>query len=193
MLNLQKKTEVILHFPSSTSITGVMSWFGLENQASYAFSQAEVMAPIRELQCTKNWKFYWDETLECLFSVEASHSAEWCQDVRNQQNNVPGNRLLQDRNWLLFIPVALQLPWRGKPELRGWPLEAHSDRIPLYQWGGITLCVSSGRSLSPRLWIGVLSNVCNWVLWFAGNIGPPTAIKNILWSGPRRYKDSPSV
>ena len=63
----KKMTEAILHFPTPTSITGVRSWFGLVNQVSYAFSQAEVMAPFRELLQTKNQKFYWDEPLEHLF------------------------------------------------------------------------------------------------------------------------------
>ena len=63
----KKMTEAILHFPTPTSITGVRSWFGLVNQVSYVFSQAEVMAPFRELLRTKNRKFYWDETLERLF------------------------------------------------------------------------------------------------------------------------------
>ena len=45
----RKKTEAIHHFPIPTNITDVRSWFGLVNQASYAFSQAEVMAPFREL------------------------------------------------------------------------------------------------------------------------------------------------
>ena len=63
----RKMTEAILHFPTPTNITDVRSWFGLVNQASYAFSQAEVMAPFRELLRTKNRKFYWDETLEKIF------------------------------------------------------------------------------------------------------------------------------
>ena len=63
----KRMTEAILHFPTPTSITGVRSWFGLVNQVSYAFSQAEVMAPFRELLRTKDRKFYWDGTLERLF------------------------------------------------------------------------------------------------------------------------------
>lgn len=63
----KRMTEAILHFPTPTNITGVRSWFGLVNQVSYAFSQAEVMAPFRELLKTKNRKFYWDETLERIF------------------------------------------------------------------------------------------------------------------------------
>ena len=63
----KRMTEAILHFPTPTNISGVRSWFGLVNQVSYAFSQAEVMAPFRELLRTKNRKFYWDETLERLF------------------------------------------------------------------------------------------------------------------------------
>ena len=60
-------TEAILNFPTPTNITGVRSWLGLVNQVSYAFSQAEAMAPFRELLCTKDRKFYWDATLDKLF------------------------------------------------------------------------------------------------------------------------------
>ena len=63
----KRMTETILNFPTPTNITGVRSWFGLVNQVSYAFSQAEVMDPFRELLRTKNRKFYWDETLEHIF------------------------------------------------------------------------------------------------------------------------------
>lgn len=62
----QKILEGIKNFPSPTSITGVRSWFGLVNQVSYAFSQAPIMAPFREL-LKHDGKFYWDATLEHLF------------------------------------------------------------------------------------------------------------------------------
>ena len=54
----KKDDGAILHFPTPTSITGVRFWFRIVNQVSYAFSQAEVMAPFRELLRTKNQKFY---------------------------------------------------------------------------------------------------------------------------------------
>ena len=63
----KKMTEAILKFPTPTNITGIRSWFGLVNQVSYAFSQAEAMAPFRELLHTKDCKFYWDATLDKLF------------------------------------------------------------------------------------------------------------------------------
>ena len=50
----KKMTETIFHFPIPMSIMGVSSWFGLVNQVSYAFLQAEVMTPFWELLCTKN-------------------------------------------------------------------------------------------------------------------------------------------
>lgn len=37
------------------------------NQVSYEFSEAEMMAPFRELLRSKNRRFYWDETLEQFF------------------------------------------------------------------------------------------------------------------------------
>lgn len=60
----KKLTEAILNFLTPTNITGIRSWFGLVNQVSFAFSQAEIMAPFRELLRTKDRKFYWDTTLD---------------------------------------------------------------------------------------------------------------------------------
>ena len=60
--------EAIKNFPTPTCPTDVRSWFGLINQVAYAFAQAPVMAPFRELmtkRSMKNW--YWDETLTNVF------------------------------------------------------------------------------------------------------------------------------
>jgi len=65
-----KYLQSIRQFPSPTNIPGVRLWFGLVNQASYAFAQAEVMAPFRELlkhstgtqhwkTCSNNLNSYW--------------------------------------------------------------------------------------------------------------------------------------
>ena len=63
----KKMPEAILHFPTPTNIMGIRSWFGFVIQVSYAFSQVEVMALIRELLHSKNGKFYCDKTLDqCL-------------------------------------------------------------------------------------------------------------------------------
>ena len=62
----QKLLKAIGAFPSPTNITGVRSWFGLVNQVSYAFAQAPITAPFRDL-LKHNSKFYWDDTLEKLF------------------------------------------------------------------------------------------------------------------------------
>ena len=58
--------DAITSFPTPTKITGIRSWFGLINQVAYAFAQADVMAPFRELLSAKK-KFYWDDTLDHLF------------------------------------------------------------------------------------------------------------------------------
>ena len=63
----KKMTEAIANFPTPTNITNIRSWFGLVNQVSYAFSQAEIMAPFRELLKTKDRKFYWDDMLDQAF------------------------------------------------------------------------------------------------------------------------------
>lgn len=59
-------TEAIFNFPTPTDIRSIRSWFGLANQVSYAFSQAEAMAPFRELLRKKDRKLYWDATLNEL-------------------------------------------------------------------------------------------------------------------------------
>lgn len=63
----KKMAEAILNTLTPMNITGFRSWFGLVNQVSYAFSQAEVTVPFRELLRTKDRKFYWDGTLNNLF------------------------------------------------------------------------------------------------------------------------------
>lgn len=63
-----KLLDAIEQFPTPTNLTGIRSWFGLVNQASYAFTQAPTMAPFREL-LKHNSKFYWDDTLDQLFAA----------------------------------------------------------------------------------------------------------------------------
>ena len=58
--------KAILEFPTPKNISDIRSWFGLVAQVSYAFAQAPVMAPFREL-LSKKTPFYWDETLQSLF------------------------------------------------------------------------------------------------------------------------------
>ena len=44
-----KLLEGIQNFPSPKNITDIRSFFGLVNQVNYAFAQAPVMAPFRDL------------------------------------------------------------------------------------------------------------------------------------------------
>ena len=63
--------ESIQNFPSPSNITGVRSWFGPVNQISFAFAQAPVMAPFREL-LERSKPFYWDDSLEIVFQESKS-------------------------------------------------------------------------------------------------------------------------
>ena len=56
----------ILDFPTPKSITDIRSWFGLVNQASYAFSMADSMLPFRSL-LQPGIKFDWTQTLDNAF------------------------------------------------------------------------------------------------------------------------------
>ena len=62
----QRIIKAIQGFQTPRNITDVRSWFGLVAQVSYAFSQAPVMSPFRELLSKKS-PFYWDGTLQSIF------------------------------------------------------------------------------------------------------------------------------
>ena len=63
-----KILEAIKNFPTPKCPTDIRSWFGLINQVNYAFAQAPVMAPFRELLTKRSMKsWYWDDTLSQLF------------------------------------------------------------------------------------------------------------------------------
>ena len=64
---LERIIAAIEEFPMPRNITDIRSWFGLVNQVSYAFAQAEVMTPFRELLASKKRAFYWDDTLAKVF------------------------------------------------------------------------------------------------------------------------------
>ena len=58
----------ILDFPTPKSITDIRSWFGLVNQASYAFSMADNMQPFRSL-LQPGTKFEWTQPLDKAFQA----------------------------------------------------------------------------------------------------------------------------
>ncbi len=56
----------IRDFPTPKNVTDVKAWFGLVQHVAYAFSEADVMQPFRELRSKKR-PFYWDEALDNAF------------------------------------------------------------------------------------------------------------------------------
>lgn len=84
----QRLLKAIEDFPSPTNITGVRSWFGLVNHISFAFAQAPIMAPFREL-LTKRQPFYWDTSLETLFQ---NSKAEIIRSIKNGVTTFEVNR-----------------------------------------------------------------------------------------------------
>ena len=64
----QRIIQAIAHFPTPKNITDIRSWFGLVNQVAYTFSQSQIMQPFRKLLQGKRQPFYWDKTLDDLFS-----------------------------------------------------------------------------------------------------------------------------
>ena len=66
-----KLLKAIRDFPTPKDITGARSWFGIVNQIAWAYSNASIMQPFRDL-VKPNSKFYWDSTLQNLFE-ESKH------------------------------------------------------------------------------------------------------------------------
>ena len=62
----QKLLDAILNFPQPRDITGARGWFGLVEQAAWAFSRAEMMAPFRHLLRPRS-VFSWTDELTTLF------------------------------------------------------------------------------------------------------------------------------
>ena len=62
----QKYLKAIVDFPIPKSIADVLSWFGLINQVSLAFSMTDRMLPFREL-LKPGTPFRWDHLLEEAF------------------------------------------------------------------------------------------------------------------------------
>ena len=67
--------EGIRNFPAPTDIKSVRSFFGLVNQASYAFSMRPVMQPFRDL-LKKGVKFQWTSGLQKAFEEAKDHIME---------------------------------------------------------------------------------------------------------------------
>ena len=63
-----KYLRSIQDFPTPKNITDIRSWFGLVNQASYAFSKTRVMEPFRKLLKTGS-KFEWSPDLDQAFQA----------------------------------------------------------------------------------------------------------------------------
>jgi len=75
---LKKILSAIKEFPIPKCITDVRSWFGIVNQLAYAFAQAPVMEPFRQLLSSKT--FFWDETLDNVFESSKGKIIELVKD-----------------------------------------------------------------------------------------------------------------
>ena len=62
----QRYMMAILQFPCPKNLTDRLSWFGLVNQVSYAFSMADRMRPFRD-SFKPDTRFEWTEELNELF------------------------------------------------------------------------------------------------------------------------------
>ena len=70
-----KFLDAIRNFPTPTDITGARGWFGLVNQAAYAFSMTDDMLPFRHL-LKPSPKFAWTADLETAFIKSKAHIVE---------------------------------------------------------------------------------------------------------------------
>lgn len=149
-------TEATLHFPTSTNITGVSSWFEFENQVSYAFSQTEVMSSFRELLRSKNQKFNWCETLDQLFEESKRVTVRNIEDGIKTFEINRTTRLSTDysKNRNHLFSFSKTLAKRTQISLGNY-----FGQISLYRRHRILLC--AGRRWSPGifLWDIIMSDV----------------------------------
>ena len=81
--------QAIKDFPPPRDITGARSWFGLVNQASWAYSISDIMQPFREL-VKQNSKFTWDATLQKLFEDSKAKLIEVISEgIRTYDTSLP--------------------------------------------------------------------------------------------------------
>ena len=101
----------ILNFPTPKSITDIRSWFGLVNQASYAFSMADKMLPFRAL-LKPGSKFEWTPALEKAFQLSKLAIAS---DIKQ------GVRIFDKSR-----PTCLATDW-SKSGIGFWLFQKHCD------------------------------------------------------------------
>ena len=63
----EKLLSAIKDFPTPVNITDARSWFGLVNQAAWAYSLGPIMEPFRNL-VKHNSTFHWDANLDQIFA-----------------------------------------------------------------------------------------------------------------------------
>ena len=146
----KRMTEGISSFPTPKNITDVRSWSGQENQVSYAFSQAEIMALFWELLKTKDQKFYWDDTLDKIFEELKLRIRK---EIENGVNTFEINRPTCLSTDFSRTGIGYFL-FQGRTSLCWGPLEVSLSQLPVHQqcriktrssWrGGIGTCIWTG-------------------------------------------------
>jgi hypothetical protein len=75
-----KYTASIKDFTTTSNISEVRVWFGLENQVAYCFCKTEIMSPFRHL-LTPNTPFEWKDDLEAAISASKETILEMIKKV----------------------------------------------------------------------------------------------------------------
>ena len=107
----QESLDAILQFPRPSNITDMRSWFGLLNQVAYAFSQAELMAPFRELLASKKRTFYWDHVLDDIFVKSKKEVIRCVEDGVKTFEMARQTCLTTDWSKVGILAETLQLLW----------------------------------------------------------------------------------
>ena len=134
--------DAIQDFPTPTNITGIRSWFGFVNQVAYAIAQAGVMAPFRDLLSTTNRQFYWDQTLDDLFTqskeIIVNKIIAGVKSFEIDRPTLSCDRLEQDRYRLLFTTKTLFVSHlKMVPIAEKWTLADNLSRFTFHQRGRI--------------------------------------------------------
>ena len=97
--------RTLAEFPRPADLTGVLSFFGLVEQVSWAFTKTDAMAPFTQLLKTKE-AFMWTQELQTAFEVARDNIVQQVRD--GVTNFVVGRRTAMCMDWSkVGISVAI--------------------------------------------------------------------------------------
>ncbi len=140
---LPKYLDAVQDFPTPTSTTDILSWFGLVNQVANYAQLRDIMAPFK-LFLSPKVCFEWTPTLDVAFTASRQailympYTEAWRYLIpRRGPAYTP--RLVTSWYWIFLVTEALHLRL-SPPWLLQWWLACHPSRVQISIRDWATLC-----------------------------------------------------